>query len=126
MCAGKSQKVQHTSWMAERCGRCSWELFPPVVDDYPGFEQALYDEISTRKMDEEARKANSSINAVCSNTTEEIPREHGNRKRHEHEEENETVQIWSEEWQCHGNLRNRSLHRVGRKEARQQRTRSPR
>ena len=51
------------------------------VNDYHRFEQELYDEISTRKMDEQARKVNSSINAACSNTTEEIPKGHGNRNR---------------------------------------------
>ena len=39
------------------------------INDYHGFEQALFDEISTRKMDEDARKASPGIHAV-GNTTE--------------------------------------------------------
>ena len=39
------------------------------VNDYHGFEQALYDEISTRKMDEDAKKGISSINGIANPRT---------------------------------------------------------
>ena len=60
--------------------------------DYHGFEQALFDEISTRKMDEEARKG-SSINAIAESTDQNV--------RDPKETEYESVQVWCEEWQCH-------------------------
>ena len=45
------------------------------VSDYHGFEQALLDEISTRKMDEDARKGSPGIHAV-GNNTELLEQEH--------------------------------------------------
>ena len=66
------------------------------VGDYHGFEQALYDEISTRKMDEDAKKGHLSINGVTH------PAQDDHQKPPDHQQtEYEKVEIWSEEWQCH-------------------------
>ena len=70
------------------------------VNDYHGFEQALFDEISTRKMDEDARKGSPGIHAV-GNTTEVPAQEDASPDLYQNDIEYETVQIWSEEWQCH-------------------------
>ena len=52
--------------------------------DYYGFEQELFDEISTRKMDEESRKHGGTIHAVGLDTNDQ-----------------EEIEIWSNEWQCY-------------------------
>ena len=70
------------------------------INDYHGFEQALFDEISTRKMDEDARKGSIGIHAV-GNTTEVPAQEDASPDLYQNDIEYETVQIWSEEWQCH-------------------------
>ena len=54
-------------------------------DDYHGFEQELFDEVSTRKMDEESRKTGGTLAGI---------------KNQEPTEEYEEVEVWSEEWQC--------------------------
>ena len=69
------------------------------IDDYHGFEQALFDEISTRNMDEDARKGSPGIHAVC-NTTELLEQENASPHLHQNDIEYETVHIWSEERQC--------------------------
>ena len=60
-------------------------------NDYHGFEQELFDEVSTRKMDEESRKAGGQIGNIhsCPNDCTENDTE-----------EYEEVEVWSEEWQC--------------------------
>ena len=70
------------------------------INDYHGFEQALFDEISTRKMDEDARKGSPGIRAV-GNTTELPEQENASPDLYQNDIEYETEQIWSEEWQCH-------------------------
>ena len=61
-------------------------------DDYFSFEQALFDEINTRKMDEESRKKGGRIN-VLNSSGDKV-------KRNADGIEYEEVEIWSEEWQC--------------------------
>ena len=68
------------------------------INDYHGFEQALFDE--TRKMDEDARKQNRGIHAV-GNNTEVLEQDNTSPHLYQNDIEYETVQIWSEEWQCH-------------------------
>ena len=63
-------------------------------DDYFSFEQALFNEINTRKMDEESRKKSGRIN-VLNNSGED-----DKVKRNADGIEYEEVEIWSEEWQC--------------------------
>ena len=55
-------------------------------NDYHGFEQELFDQIGTRKMDEDARKAGGSIGGVSKQQTPE---------------EEDEIEIWSEDWQCY-------------------------
>ena len=62
-------------------------------DDYFGFEQALFDEIDTRKMDEESRKKGR-INVLNSSGDDDKV------KRNADGIEYEEVDTWSEEWQC--------------------------
>jgi hypothetical protein len=62
--------------------------------DYHGFEQALFDEIATRKMDEESRKSGGNIGAMSGQYGDDD-------KKHETDHEKyEEIEIWSEEWQC--------------------------
>ena len=63
-------------------------------DDYFSFEQALFDEINTRKMDEESRKKGGRINVLNSSGDDDKV------KRNADGIEYEEVEIWSEEWQC--------------------------
>ena len=63
-------------------------------DDYFNFEQALFDEINTRKMDEESRKKGGRINVLNSSGDDDQV------KRNADGIEYEEVEIWSEEWQC--------------------------
>ena len=64
-------------------------------DDYFIFEQALFDEINTRKTDEESRKKSGRIN-VFNNSSGEDDKV----KRHADSIEYEEVEKWSEEWPC--------------------------
>ena len=57
-------------------------------NDYHGFEQELFDQMSTRKMDEESRKAGGSLGNITKDDDEK-PRE-----------EFEEIEVWSEELQC--------------------------
>ena len=57
-------------------------------NDYHGFEQELFDQIGTRKMDEDARKTGGSIGGVSKQQAPE-------------EEEEDEIEIWSEDWQCY-------------------------
>ena len=57
-------------------------------------------EISTRKMDEDAGKGSIRIHAV-GNTTERLEQENASPHLHQNDIEYETVQTWTEEWQCH-------------------------
>ena len=59
-------------------------------DDYFSFEQALFEEINTRKMDEDGR-----INVLNNSSGEE-----DKVKRNADGIEYEEVEIWSVEWQC--------------------------
>ena len=70
------------------------------INDYHGFEEALFDEISTRKMDEDARKGSPGIHAI-GNTTERQEQENASPQLYRNDIEYETVQIWSEERQRH-------------------------
>ena len=63
-------------------------------DDYFSFEQALFDEINTRKMDQESRKKGGRINVLNSSGDDDKV------KRNADGIEYEEVEIWSEEWQC--------------------------
>ena len=63
-------------------------------DDYFSFEQALFDEINTRKMDEESRKKGGRINVLNSSSDDDKV------KRNADGVEYEEVEIWSEGWQC--------------------------
>ena len=65
-------------------------------DDYYGFEQALYDEINTRKMDEESRKGGGRIGVITEKEGGEEHREH-----HQRHDEYEQVEVWNEDWQCY-------------------------
>ena len=65
-------------------------------DDYHGFEQALYDEIATRKMDEEAGKAGGNIGAVAGQHEPRKCDETGKAGWGDMQE----VEVWSEEWQA--------------------------
>jgi hypothetical protein len=65
------------------------------VDDYHGFEQALFDEIATRKMDEDSRKSNGRINNVH-NDHDDDHRDRSNNENTEFEQ----IEVWSDEWQC--------------------------
>ena len=62
-------------------------------NDYHGFEQALFDEISTRKMDEDARKGSPGVHAVGS-TTELPEQENASPHLHQNDVEYEKVHIW--------------------------------
>jgi len=53
-------------------------------NDYYGFEQELFDEMATRKMDEDSKKPGGNLGAVNIN-----------------QEETDEVEIWSDEWQCY-------------------------
>ena len=63
-------------------------------DDYFSFEQALFDEINTRKMDEESRKKGGRINVINNSGDNDKV------KRNVADIEYEEVEKWSEEWQC--------------------------
>ena len=63
-------------------------------DDYFSFEQSWFNEINTRKMDEESRKKSGRIN-VLNNSGED-----DKVKRNADGIEYEELEIWSEEWQC--------------------------
>ena len=64
------------------------------INDYHGFEQALFDEISTRKMDDDARKQNRGFHAV-GNSTEVLKQDNTSPHLYQSDIEYETVQIWS-------------------------------
>ena len=64
-------------------------------EDNFSFEQALFNEINTRKMDEESRKKSGRIN-VLNNSSGKDDKVKRNADGIEYEE----VEIWSEEWQC--------------------------
>ena len=66
------------------------------LNDYHGFEQALFDEIGTRKMNEDARKGSPGIHAV-GNNTELLEQENTSPHIHQNDIECETVQIWNKE-----------------------------
>ena len=87
-----SERLGETHERAAHSGR--------YINDYHGFEQALFDEISTRKMDEDAGKGSPGIHAV-GNTTELPEQDHASPDLYPNDIDCETVQIWSEEWQCH-------------------------
>ena len=78
-------------------------------DDYFSFEQALFDEINTRKMDEESRKKGGRINVINNSGDDDTV------KRNANGIEYEEVEIWSEEWQCNicglAQMRSRSRSR---------------
>lgn len=63
-------------------------------NDYYGFEQALFDEIATRRMDDENKKTGNSIGAITTQSSEQ--RDHKDQK-----EEFEELEVWSEERQCY-------------------------
>ena len=64
-------------------------------DDYFSFEQALFNEINTRKRVEESRKKGGRINVLNG-----ISGDDDKVKRNADGVEYEEVEIWSEEWQC--------------------------
>ena len=74
-------------------------------DDYFSFEQALFVEINTRKMDEESRKKSGRIN-VLNNSSGDDDKVKRNADGIMYEE----VEMWSEERQCNicGLAQNRS------------------
>ena len=76
-------------------------------DDCFSFEQALFDEINKRKMDEESRKKGGRINVLNSSGDDDKV------KRNADAIEYEEVEIWSEEWQCNncGSAQKRSRSR---------------
>ena len=62
------------------------------INDFHGFEQALFQKISTRKMDEDARKGSPGIHAV-GNTTGLPEQENASPHLYQNDIEYETVQI---------------------------------
>ena len=70
------------------------------INNHHGFEQALFDEIGTRKMDEDDRKGSPDIHAF-GNTTELLVQGNASPHFYQNDIEYETVQIWSGRWQCH-------------------------
>ena len=78
-----------------------------LEDDCFSFEQALFDEINTTKMDGESRKKGGRLNVLNSSGGDDKV------KRNADGIEYEEVEIWSEEWQCNicGLAQKRSISR---------------
>ena len=95
-------------------------------DCYFNFEQALFVEINTRKMDEESQKRSGRINVLNNSSGEDDKVKH-NAAGIEYEE----VEIWSGEWQCNicglPQQRSRSRSRIHGEDDEQDRpTKAPR
>ena len=83
----------------------------------------MFDEINTRKMDEESRKKGGRIN-VLNNSSGDDDKVKRNADGIEYEE----VEIWSEDWQCNicGSAQNRSRSRSRGEDGEQDRPTKPR